>query len=60
MQPIILEVDVFQRANAQRNARLLREMQCVCQINRRRLGVKPFQGLERRVFNQSRSMAGTL
>lgn len=52
MEPVILEVDVIQRPNGQRVARLLREMQCVCQINRRRvglMGVKAFQGRERRV-----------
>ena len=58
MKPIVLEVDVFQRANGPRIARLLREMQCVCQINRRRLGGGLFQGRERRVFEQSRAMAG--
>lgn len=58
MEPIVLEVDVIQRANGQRIARLLREMQCVCQINRRRLELKPFEGRERRVFHPLRSMAG--
>ena len=60
MEPIVLEVDVIQRIIGQRVARLLREMQCVCQINRRRLEVKPFKGREQRVFDRSRSKAGTL
>jgi hypothetical protein len=56
MDPVILEVDVIQRPNGQRVARLLREMQCVCQINRRRLGMKAFQGRERRAFDASHTI----
>lgn len=58
MEPIILEVDVVQRANGQRVARLLREMQCVCQMDRRRLGAQLFQGQgrERRLADRPSSM----
>lgn len=49
MDALYLEVDLGNRPNSRRVARLLREIQSACLRNRRHAGVKLLQGRERRV-----------
>ena len=52
MSHLYLGVEVGDRPNGPRVARLLREIQSACTVERRRALSKPFKGRERRLSGQ--------